>query len=110
MSENDQSTKEFLHSLHPVMDAGRVFSQTTEMHLKKIPCCTLLVDNNDSNRMIKLNDTALIIWQLCTENRSVGDIVGLLSEAFEQDPDDMGRDVSRVLEHLLEDGAVIEQG
>ena len=109
MSETEQSKKEFLQSLHPIMDADRVFHQNTEMHLKKIPCCTLLVDNNDKNRMVKLNETALIIWQLCTEDRSVGQIVGLLSEAFEQDPEDMGRDVSRVLEHLLEDGAVVEQ-
>ncbi len=109
MPENDASTKEFLQSLHPIMERDRVFRQTTEMHLKKIPCCTLLVDNNDSNRMIKLNDTALIIWQLCTEDRSVGDIVTLLSEAFDQDPEEMSRDVSRVLEHLLEDGAVVER-
>ena len=60
------------------------------MHLKKIPCCTLLVDNNDKSRMVKLNDTALIIWQLCTDDRSVEQITTLLSEAFEQDPEDMG--------------------
>ena len=109
MSDTEQSNKEFLHSLHPIMEGTRVFAQNPEMHLKKIPCCTLLVDNEDSSRMIKLNDTALIIWQLCTEDRSVEDIVTLLSEAFEQDPEEMGRDVSRVLEHLLEDGGVVEQ-
>ncbi|KAA3623246.1 MAG: PqqD family protein [Proteobacteria bacterium] len=100
--------KEFLHSLHPILpDAMRV-KQNAKFELDKIPCCYLLKNKDSEEQLLKLNDSGVLIWQLCHEERAVGEIVDLLAEAFEQARDEMARDVSRVVSHLLEEDALLD--
>jgi hypothetical protein len=104
MSDDKQA---FLHSLHPLLPEDLVAIQSDELELEQVPCCHLLVDKSDKKRMIKLNQTGILIWGLCQDNRTVGEIIDLLSEAFEADRTDMARDVSRVVDHLIAERALI---
>lgn len=99
----------FLHSLHPILPDETTVRQNARFKVEKITCCYLLKDGEDEGHVLKLNDSGILIWQLCQETRSVGEMVELLSEAFEQPRDDMARDVSRVVEYLLEEGALLEK-
>jgi len=102
-----KESREFLHSLHPLMPDDMIPVQSDELNLKQVPCCSLLVDKEDPNRMIKLNKTGILIWGLCRDDRSVGEIIDLLSEAFELEREEMARDVSRVVDHLISEQALI---
>jgi hypothetical protein len=102
------NSKEFLHSLHPLLPDEMRVRQTTNFRVHKIPCCTLLKDVNDEQHVLKLNDSGILIWQLCQGERSIGDIVDLLADAFEQEREEMARDVSRVVSYLIEENAVAE--
>ncbi|GJL80974.1 MAG: hypothetical protein DHS20C01_06080 [marine bacterium B5-7] len=101
--------KEFLHSLHPIMDDAIVLSQSQSFRLEKIPCCYLLHDKQDDGHVIKLNDSGILIWHLCSDKRTVGEIVDLLADGFEQPREDMARDVSRVVEYLIEERALLSE-
>jgi hypothetical protein len=103
-----ETNKEFLHSLHPILPDSMRVHQSDRFTLQKIPCCTLLKSVEDERHILKLNDSGLLIWQLCHEERSIGEIVELLAEAFEQPREDMARDVSRVVDYLLEENALVE--
>lgn len=106
----NENTREFLHSLHPILPEDMRVVQSDRFTMEKIPCCTLLRSLDDERHVLKLNDSGLIIWQLCHEEREVGEIVDLLAEAFEQTHEDMARDVSRVVDYLLEESALLERG
>ena len=99
--------KEFLHSLHPLLPEDLIAIQSDDYDYKQVPCCHLLIDKSDSKRMIKLNQTGVLIWGLCTEQRSLGEIVEILADAFEQDRAVVHEDVSRVMDHLLAENVVI---
>ncbi len=105
MSEN---TKEFLQSLHPILPDTMRVRQSDRFTLQKIPCCTLLKNNDDERHVLKLNESGFLIWQLCHEERAIGEIVDLLADAFEQDREEMARDVSRVVDYLVEENALLE--
>ena len=104
MSEN---SKEFLLSLHSLVPENLIPIRNEGFRHDKIPCCDLLTDESDTEHVLKLNNSGAIIWGLCTESRSVGDIINMLADAFEVERADMARDVSRVVEYLLEERALI---
>ena len=101
-----ENSKEFLRSLHTILPDELIPVKNDIFRLDKIPCCYLLVDTTDNSHIVKLNDTGSIIWGLCSDGRSVGDIVSLLSEAYEIPRADMLSDVSRIVEYLLDEGAL----
>ncbi len=103
----NESTKEFLHSLHPLLPEDIVPVQSEEFEFEKIPCCFLLRDKNNPTRLIKLNQTGILIWELCTDNRTIGQMVDMLSEAFEQERIEMARDISRIVDYLIEEKALL---
>jgi hypothetical protein len=103
-----ESSKEFLQSLHPLLPNELVAVQNPDMEVHKTPCCYVLRDKQEKKYKVKLNDTGALIWALCEEARNLGEINQLLAEAFEVDLEDMSRDVSRVVDYLLEENALIE--
>ena len=105
MTEN---SKDFLHSLHPILPDDMRVHQSDRFTLQKIPCCTLLKNKDDDRHVLKLNESGFLIWQLCHEERALGEIVDLLADAFEQDRQEMARDVSRVVDYLVEETALIQ--
>lgn len=65
----------------------------------------LLLYDPEHGRILALNATGALVWQLCDGARTVGEIVGLLQEGY---PDAAGipDDVEELLGKLREAGAV----
>lgn len=65
----------------------------------------LLLYDPEHGRILALNATGALVWQLCDGARTVGEIIGLLQEGY---PDAAGipDDVEELLGKLREAGAV----
>jgi len=92
---------EDLHQQFP-LDAKPL--QNEGFSVNKIPCCWIIT-NDESNNRIKLNDSSMLIWQLCEQDNTVGDIIGALKEQF-PGVEDMDKDIQRALDELLEEGLI----
>ena len=88
--------RQFPLEARPLQEAG--FS------VEKIPCCWIITHDAEDRR-IKLNDSSMLIWQLCEAGNSVGDIITALQEQF-PGVDDMDKDIHRALDELLEEGLI----
>jgi len=66
----------------------------------------LLLYHSGRTTVVYLNQTALMIWQLCDSQRSAAEITALLAAAFPGDRDAIARDVAQVMRHLVEHGVV----
>jgi len=66
----------------------------------------LLLYHPGETKMLYCNQTASLVWELCDGQRSVEEIVGLLSEAFPDAVDTIPADVKATLEQLRQHGAI----
>jgi hypothetical protein len=66
----------------------------------------LLLFNPEDGRLLVINNTAALIWQLCDGERSVGEITALLGDAFPEAAADIGADVPQILGQLSRLGAL----
>lgn len=89
---------EDLHSTLP-LDAKPV--QRKDCDVQKIPCCWI-VTIKEADRRIKLNDSSMLIWQLCEGGNTVGEMIDALQAQY---PDVQGidKDIQRALDELLEE-------
>jgi hypothetical protein len=95
MSQNKVNVKD----LHPVLPPETVPVQQDGYQLKRISCCYVLADTDD-RVVLALNDTAVLIWMLCTGEWTVGDIVHTLSDKYPDAAAEIGKDVYRTLDLL----------
>ena len=93
-----------LEALHQEFPLDAQPAQCTGFDVEKIPCCWILT-HDESGRKIKLNDSSMLIWELCEDDNTVGDIIATLQEAF-PDVDDIDRDIQRALDELKEEGLI----
>ena len=89
----------------PEINADSVPSQIPGYELTKTACCYFLKETETKN-MVKLNDSSALIWQVCTGEWSVGDIVEVLKESYPDAADSMEQDVYVALEQLAKEGTV----
>ena len=94
-----------LQDLHQSFPLETLPQQSEDYTVEKIPCCWILSREGDEKK-IKLNDSSMLIWQLCDGENSVGDIIGALQEAFPEVPD-MDKDVQRALDELLAEELIL---
>lgn len=80
----------------------------TEFKLERFDTEILLYSITDT-RAIYLNETAFIVYGMCTEGRTVGEIIGLLEEAYPEQKASIREDVGTALSHLVENGALALQ-
>ena len=66
----------------------------------------ILLYHPTRTRMLHLNASASVVWQLCDGRRTIADITTLLQEAFPGDPEGVGRDVEAALGELEAEDAV----
>lgn len=92
---------ETLHRQFP-LDARLI--QSESVSVEKIPCCWILTKAGE-DRKIKLNDSSMLIWQLCEAGNTVGEIISVLRESFPE-ADDIDKDIHRALDELEEEGLV----
>ena len=97
MSEDDKPSIEFT--------ADSVPEQTEGYELQKTACCYFLQDPVTKN-IIKLNDSSALIWQVCTGEWTVGEIIDVLKESYPDAADSMDNDVIKALNLLYGEGVI----
>ena len=66
----------------------------------------LLLFHPAQEKVFYCNETAALIWQLCDGQKTVTEIVALLSEAFPEAASEIEEDVETTLRALHEHGAI----
>lgn len=66
----------------------------------------LLLFEPDSGRIVHTNPTAALVWGLCDGRRTLAQIVALLTDAYPAQAGEVASDVPRVVDELLELGAL----
>jgi len=89
---------EDLHASQP-LDAKPV--QRPDCEVQKIPCCWI-VTIPEQDRRVKLNDSSMLIWQLCEGGNTVGEIIEALQQQY-PGVEGMDKDIQRALDELLEE-------
>ncbi len=68
----------------------------------------LLAFNPVSTMTVHLNVPSSVVWRLCDEDRSVADIIDVLTQAYPAQVEQIAHDVVEVIEQLAQQ-ALIEQ-
>lgn len=66
----------------------------------------LLLYHLNETRILYLNQTASLIWQLCDGSQSVNDIITLLCDAYPESADAISSEVPKTLQQFLDFGCV----
>lgn len=90
-----------IQDLHQELDRSVQPAQAENVEVKKIPCCWILTIDGVEQK-IKLNDSSMLIWQLCDGQNTVGEIIDNLQEQY-PDVESMDKDIQRALDELLEE-------
>ena len=90
-----------LEDLHGTLPLDAKPMQREDCEVQKIPCCWIVTIQGDQRR-IKLNDSSMLIWQLCEGENSVGEIIQALQQEY-PDVENMDKDIQRALDELLEE-------
>ncbi len=85
--------------------ATSIPKQRPGYELQKTACCYFLKDS-EADKLVKLNDSSVLIWQVCTGEWSVGEIIDVLKESYPDAADSMEEDVHRTLDLLVEEGVI----
>ncbi len=79
--------------------------QTPDFRLEQLDG-ELLLYHPGQTTIMYCNPTASLVWGLCDGQRSVQDIIGLLSAAYERTAAAIGADVEATLEQFYQHGAI----
>ena len=66
----------------------------------------LLLFNPKETLVLYFNETASVVWELCDGQRSVDEIVALLSEAYPEARDALEADVQSTLQQFFRHGVI----
>lgn len=93
-----------INDLHQTLPMDTRPIRAEGLEVEKIPCCWLVWKKGEDRR-VKLNESSMLIWQLCSGEVSVGEIIAGLEEQF---PEAQGieKDVQRALDELLAEGLI----
>ena len=90
-----------LEDLHATLPLDAKPIQREDCEVEKIPCCWIVTIEGDSRR-VKLNDSSMLIWQLCEGENTVGEMIDALQAEY-PDVEGMDKDIQRALDELLEE-------
>ena len=79
--------------------------QREGLTLEKTPCCYFVKDP-ETNNLVKLNTTSVLIWQVCTGEWTVGEIVEVLQENYPDAAENMEQDVIQTLGSLHQESVI----
>ena len=91
--------------IHRDLPYGTVPRQVPGFDVQEIPCCYLL-KHEDTNTVVKLNETGMEIWRVCTGEWTVGEIIEALKEAYPDAAAEMNKHVFRALDMLQDEGVI----
>ena len=66
----------------------------------------MLLYSPADNRAVYLNDSAYLVWQLCRDGLSVGEMIALLEQTYPERRDTIRGDVLEALETLQNSGVL----
>ena len=66
----------------------------------------LLLYDPVGSRIIQLNPTAALVWQLCDGQRTIGEMVTLLQAAYPDASESIERDVTEILDRWVNVGCL----
>ena len=67
----------------------------------------ILLYHPGNNKTLYINKSASIIWQLCTGEQTVADIISLIKDAYPAELDNIEQDVIATLTELKDNDAVM---
>ena len=94
-----------IDDLHPELPLDTIPTQVEGYDMEKIPCCYLL-RHESTNHVVKLNNTGMLIWQTCTGDWTVGEIIEALQESYPDAAESMPKDVFRALDNLKDEEVI----
>lgn len=80
-------------------------NQVPGFKLEKTVCCYFLREE-ETKSIIKLNDSSVLIWRICTGEWSVGEMIEVLKESYPDAAENMENDVYRTLGLLKNEGVI----
>ncbi len=66
----------------------------------------LLLYHLDETKILYCNQTASLIWHLCDGQRTVGQMIDILSEAYPEAAGTMASDVEKTIQQFLDAGCI----
>lgn len=66
----------------------------------------ILLYSVEKTKAVYLNETAHLIWRLCSENLSVGEMITLLESKYPEQKDTIGNDILLTLQTLKDNGVI----
>lgn len=87
------------------MDQARIPSRVGEFRLEQMDD-DLLLYHPGMTKAVRLNESASLVWHIVDGQRSVGEIVALLSGAYPEQAPAVAADVVNTLARLAEEGAI----
>ena len=66
----------------------------------------ILLYNSSDTKAVYLNETAYLLWEICKNKKTVGDIIQLLEEEYPDQKDYIRKDVLTAMQTLVDSGAV----
>lgn len=67
----------------------------------------ILLYSVSDTRAVYLNDTATLVYGMCSAGRNVGEIIAMLEEAYPDDKAAIRIDVTAALHQLVDNGAIV---
>lgn len=96
---------ETVRQLHTAFSLQAVPRRQPGYRLARIPCCSLLQDAAGKT-VLKLDDSSVLIRELCTGELNIGTMIQLLAESYPEAAADMQKDVLRALDELNEEAVI----
>jgi hypothetical protein len=62
--------------------------------------------SHEQTKMLYLNDSALVVWQLCDGHRTVAEIVDLLASEFADMQNEVRLEVPDLIENFVDEGVL----
>jgi hypothetical protein len=67
----------------------------------------LVIFHPDSTKVLHSNPSAAVIWKLCDGQRTVGEIIHLLCDAFPESAEQIKKDVPEAIQLFVENGVMV---
>lgn len=84
--------------------AERKYRAKTDFILRKIDGSNVLISTGENlasfNGYIEMNDTACFIWETLAEEKSEAELLAIMREYYETDPEQLEKDVCEFLEEM----------
>lgn len=89
-----------------IMEYSQKFNLNPEFKVEKFDDEILLYAVSNTSG-VYLNETAYLVWEMCSQDQSVEEIITLLEETYPLQKETIRGDVTAAIESLVEYGALV---